>query len=664
MAEKDGLQTLKEILTWEIHLPFTKLPGTGPAGGKETDLSQDEQLNRILQKLESEGKELGSLMVDQGILTQEQLERVRQEQQKSGLGFPQALIRLKIMTPGQVTAAVKRLGRVIADAVSGTSLAQLLENENLVIREDLDKARQHARDNALNLEQALLELKLIDLKTLGALYQKHFSIPWVSVKSEKIDETVARKIPEDLVRERSLLAFRRQGNQLHVAMADPRDQALVDRLQIMTGFTIKPYLADLRELGPPLRRIFPDVSESRARIQEIAKTNIGAAAEEESTVQLVNSIIEGAVNSRATDIHLDPNEDHLRVRYRIDGLLYDILTIDSAVIVPVTARLKVLADMNITERRRPQDGHVSFSSDGKQYDLRMSTLPTHFGEKIVLRVLDDTSVVKGMRQLGFEEKDFEAIEKLIRRPYGMFLVTGPIGSGKTTTLYAALSEVNHANRNIITIEDPIEYQLPGINQVQVDPNINLTFAHGLRGILRQDADILMVGEIRDSETARTAVRAAMTGHLLFSTMHTNYAANAITTLQHLDIRPFLIAGSVICVVAQRLVRKVCESCAESYIPSVTVRMDLGLARNSRKSIKRAVGCSQCFHTGYAGRTGVYEVFQVSERIKELILDGAPEAKLVETAREEGMTTLEENGKSKVLAGETTFEEFVRIIHTV
>lgn len=663
MPERDKMQLLKDILLWEIRMPFSTAPKSLSEKSQEEGIPAEQELEKVLKALESQGKDVGQLLVEKGFLTAEALEKVRREQDSSGLGLPQALVRLKVVSAATVTEVVESLGRLILEEVSGQSLGQILLAEKTTDEEGLKKAERLQQQAGLNLEQALLELKLIDLETLGKLYQKHFSIPWIDLKSVQLDAKTVRLLPDNLMRQKHFVAFRKRGQALDVAMIMPRDQSTIDRLQIITGLKIQPHLVDLRALNPVLRKFVPDVNEAaKARIREIATSDIQEASEEESTVHLVNKIIEGAVNARATDIHLDPQDDHLRVRYRIDGMLYDIMTIQDQQMILVTARVKVLSDMNITERRRPQDGHIAYTMGDRKYDLRVSTLPTHLGEKLVLRLLDDTTVLKGMRQLGFEEQDLAIVEQLIRRPYGMVLVTGPIGSGKTTTLYAALSEVNQANRNIITIEDPIEYQLPGINQVQVDSNIDLNFAEGLRGILRQDADILMVGEIRDGETAKTAVRAAMTGHLLFSTLHTNYAVNAVTTLRHLDVQPFLIAGSIICVIAQRLVRKICPHCAETFIPPLPVRLELGLPKNSRKAIKRAVGCAECYHTGYMGRTGVYEVFSMTPRIREMLIGGTSEERLFEVAREEGMTPLAENGKGKVLSGQTTFDELARVIY--
>jgi type II secretory ATPase GspE/PulE/Tfp pilus assembly ATPase PilB-like protein len=330
--------------------------------------------------------------------------------------------------------------------------------------------------------------------------------------------------------------------------------------------------------------------------------------------------------------------------------------------LPVISRLKVISNMDITERRRPQDGHLSFDLENNSYDIRVATLPTHLGEKMVLRILDESKVLKGLFQLGFEPDDLEKVKGMCKKPYGMILETGPIGSGKTTTLYSCLNEINVMTSNIVTIEDPIEYQLPGINQVNVDAKVNLTFATGLRAILRQDADVLMVGEIRDAETAAIAVRAAMTGHLLFSTLHTNDAPGAITTLQHLGIKPFLISSSLIGVIAQRLVRKICLNCRQPYAPSPDEKELLGLSPKDKTKLYKGTGCEKCFRTGYHGRTGVFEVMQIDEELKDLIVHEAPEAQLRETAIQKGMSTLKMSGIQKVLDGTTTIEEMLRVIN--
>jgi type II secretory ATPase GspE/PulE/Tfp pilus assembly ATPase PilB-like protein len=378
-----------------------------------------------------------------------------------------------------------------------------------------------------------------------------------------------------------------------------------------------------------------------------------------TAVQLVNTIFEGAIQARATDIHIEPQLPRMRVRYRIDGMLFDALTVLPTLEMPVISRIKILADMDITERRLPQDGHITIDIAGQEYNMRVATIPTTYGEKLVLRLLSKNNVITGLKQLGLAPEDERRIRSLITKPQGMILVTGPIGSGKTTTLYSALNEVNILTNNIVTIEDPVEYQLAGINQVEVDTKAGLTFASGLRSILRQDADILMVGEIRDVETAIVAVRAALTGQQLFSTLHTVDTPSAITTLENFGIQPYLIASALSGVVAQRLVRRVCTACRRWYTPSPAVVKQIGLPSDHEHRFAYGAGCEECYYTGYLGRTGLFEILLVSDTIRHLIIERAGEKALQTAAMQEGMHTLAQSGIKKILQGITTPQEVMR-----
>ena len=382
-----------------------------------------------------------------------------------------------------------------------------------------------------------------------------------------------------------------------------------------------------------------------------------------TAVQIVNAIFEGAIQARATDIHIEPQVPHMRVRYRIDGMLFDVLTVPQPLETSIISRIKVLADMNITERRLPQDGRLAFRLDEQEYNMRVATIPTVYGEKLVLRLLIKSNVLTGLKQLGLEPDDEQHLRSLIAKPQGMILVTGPIGSGKTTTLYAALNEVNILTNNIVTIEDPVEYQLTGINQVEVDTKIGLTFASGLRSILRQDADILMVGEIRDVETATVAVRAALTGQQLFSTLHTVDAPSAITTLGNFGIQSYLIASALSGVVAQRLVRRICPACRRWYTPSPAVLRHLGLKPGQREwQFAYGTGCEACYYTGYLGRTGLFEILCVNETVRHMIIAQESEHALKTAAIHEGMHTLQQSGITKIIQGVTTPQEVMREVY--
>jgi type II secretory ATPase GspE/PulE/Tfp pilus assembly ATPase PilB-like protein len=395
-------------------------------------------------------------------------------------------------------------------------------------------------------------------------------------------------------------------------------------------------------------------------LQQQIMDRLGGSVENVQPVMLVSAIIETAVNSRTTDIHFDPQETGLISRLRIDGMLHDVLTIPKSVQPNVIARLKVLADMDISETRRPQDGHISMSVGDRRFDLRVSALPTFRGEKLTLRVLDSTGGIPKLSELGMEYSDRLIYEELITKPQGMTLVTGPTGSGKTTTLYASLDRINYRTYNIITLEDPVEYQLKGVNQVQVNPAIELTFASTLRASLRQDPDTILVGEVRDLETASIAVRAAMTGHRVFSTIHANTAPDAINTFINMNVRPFLITSSLLCILAQRLVRKLCTECREPYEPEPEILMEMGVKKKS-VTIHRATGCDKCNQTGFWGRTAVYELLRITPAIKQAILAEKTIEQVTKKARSEGMSSLFEKGVNKVLEGVTTVDEILRVL---
>ena len=428
----------------------------------------------------------------------------------------------------------------------------------------------------------------------------------------------------------------------------------------------------IKAQGPPVqgRRTNGAMAESpepgQAVVPQSSRDAVRRVIEVDDTataVQIVNAIFAGAIQARATDIHIEPQVPRMRVRYRIDGMLFDVLTVPQPLETSIISRIKVLADMNITERRLPQDGRLSFRLDDQEYNMRVATIPTAYGEKLVLRLLSKSNVLTGLKQLGLEPDDEQHLRSLIAKPQGMILVTGPIGSGKTTTLYAALNEVNILTNNIVTIEDPVEYQLTGINQVEVDTKIGLTFVSGLRSILRQDADILMVGEIRDVETATVAVRAALTGQQLFSTLHTVDAPSAITTLGNFGIQPYLIASALSGVVAQRLVRRICSACRRWYTPSPAVLRHLGLKPGHREwQFAYGTGCEACYYTGYLGRTGLFEIVRVSETVRHMIIARESEHVLKTAAIREGMHTLQQSGITKVIQGVTTPQEVMREVY--
>ena len=500
----------------------------------------------------------------------------------------------------------------------------------------------------------------------------------VNLNDYKVDRQVAQILPEEVVRRLNMLPLEIADNQLYVAAAMPVNLPGMDEIRLLTGLKVKPIIVPEKDLAQAINEHFSIRQTAKQAIIDLRLQGLAQSMEtdeeerpdieEAPVVTLVNSIIRGAVNDGASDIHLEPQHPEMRVRYRINGILHDITTIPKYIEPPIVSRIKLLADMDITERRRPQDGHIAIDVEGRQIDLRVSTVLTINGEKIVIRVLDKETMLIDLEQLGLSSQQEDAFKSFIAHPYGMILITGPTGSGKTTTLYAVLKQLDSLTRNIVTIENPVEYEMPSINQIQVNPYVDITFAAALRTIVRQDPDIIMVGEIRDFETADIAIQAALTGHLVFSTLHTNDAPGAIVRLLDMGVQPFFTASAVIGVAAQRLVRTICPECKESYRPSRAELQWLDLPDN-RADLKpvpilsRGKGCNFCFNTGYRGRTGIFEVLKIDEDIRGLILTQAPASEIRKVALTKGMKSLREMGREKVLQGISTVEEVQRVIYT-
>lgn len=464
-----------------------------------------------------------------------------------------------------------------------------------------------------------------------------------------------------------------------VATSDPYNTEALDQLRLCYGRRIEFVLTPPEEIARAINAIRTSLMSDRS--SELSKTDDGESSEGETELKIdvtdaedddapiirfVNAIIFKASTERASDVHIECFEDHVKVRFRIDGVLYDVGQEEKSFQSAIISRIKVMAGLNIAEKRLPQDGRISIKIAGKDVDIRVSTVPTQFGERVVMRLLDKTATVLDLETVGLMGKKLTILERLIQKPNGIVLVTGPTGSGKTTTLYSCLTRINTPNKNILTVEDPIEYQLDGIGQMQVSPKIDFTFASGLRAILRQDPDVVMVGEIRDAETAEIAIQASLTGHLVFSTLHTNDAAGAVTRLIDMGIEPFLVSSSLLAVMGQRLVRKLCNSCKVPYEISDEELNELGLPLSevtSRAVFKRGdEGCEQCQHTGYSGRSGIHELLVVTDKVKSLILQRLDSGTIKNAAVEEGFETLRMDGARKVLAGETSVEEVVMVTH--
>ncbi|MEW6447057.1 MAG: type II secretion system ATPase GspE [Bacillota bacterium] len=552
-------------------------------------------------------------------------------------------------------------------------LGDLLLENKLISPAQLQEALNVQQQTKQRLGKILVNLGYVSEQDMLDVLEFQLGIPQVDLSLETLNPLLIESVPEHLIRQYKVIPVKREGDKLTVAMVDPLNVVALDDLRLTTGLVIEPALAREKDIDNAIQRYFglPGLGKAMEELQapevlQMEALNLDqpeeAALDEAPIIRLANSIVIQAINEQASDIHIEPQKDEIRVRYRIDGMLHEAMTLPRKFRLPLVSRIKIMADMDIAERRIPQDGRILIRYRDRDVDLRVSTMPTVYGEKVVIRLLDKGKMLLRIDQLGFQEENLERFKDIFRRSFGMILITGPTGSGKTTTLYAVLSEIKSPELNVITIEDPVEYLLPGVNQIQVNPKAGLTFARGLRAILRQDPDIVMVGEIRDSETAEIAVRAAMTGHLVLSTLHTNDAAGALTRLVDMGIEPFLIASTVLGATAQRLVRVICPRCREPYEldPGARARFFMGVDSKTPVTLYKGRGCNFCNNTGYRGRSTICEVLPITQAIRELIVEKAPASEIRRQGAAEGMRTLREDGIQKALKGITTIEEVMRV----
>jgi type IV pilus assembly protein PilB len=664
--------------------------------------------------------DLATLLLKADLITEKQLEEAREVQKKTGLPLSRALLYLEHISQKDLVKAIaqqlglefvdladvepekealdlipedlarkylvlplRKEGKNIVLAMSNPHDSRAIEEINslgdlrvkpvVALKDEIIKAinKYYAPAPPKDLSDIIEEIeRSVSLKKKAASYE-HFEE--VDLSDYKIDPNALLVISEEEARKKKIIPLFVENDTLHIAMADPHDIFLIDNLRISTGYEIKPYKASEESIMEAISQYYKmtEVSEVEEELDELlAEAEESAEAkkideiiEDAPIVKLVNSIITRGVRERASDIHIEPQEKDLRVRYRIDGVLQEVMRSPKSIQPGLISRFKIMAGLDIAEKRKPQDGHCSLTVSGKVYDFRVATLPTIYGERVVLRILAKESVLFDLDKLGFLPDSLEKFKNAYTKPYGAILITGPTGSGKSTTLYATLNVLNTPEKNIVTIEDPVEYRLPGINQVQVNPKIGFTFARGLRAILRTSPDIVMVGEIRDRETAEIAIEAALTGHLVFSTLHTNDAPSAISRLIEMGIEPFLVASAIDCVQAQRLARRLCAECKEPYKPTKKALEEIGfpLEDGEIPTLYRPKGCSKCNGTGYKGRIGIYEVMLVSETIERLAVEKATAEQIKKVALEEGMRTLRMDGFEKVRMGITSIEEVLRVV---
>ncbi len=571
-----------------------------------------------------------------------------------------------------------------------SQIGELLIKENFITNEQLDTALKHQRQHGGRLGSILITLGFVEDDDITSVLSRQYGVPSINLAYFEIDPSVIKLIPVEVAQKYLVVPLSRVGSTLTIATSDPTNVFAMDDIKFMTGFNVEPVVASEASItealdkyyGTPhsieLKKVYEEIAQVKrdsfeldldagedGEEEQISIDELQRSSEEAPIIKLVNLILSDSLKKGASDIHIEPYEKDFRVRFRIDGILYNMMNPPLRLRDAITSRVKIMAKLDIAEKRLPQDGRIkvrtTLESKKKEIDYRVSSLPTLFGEKIVLRILDRDNLPLDMSKLGFEEISLKRIEAGILKPYGMVLVTGPTGSGKTSTLYAALNRLNTPETNIITAEDPVEYNFKGINQVQIREQIGLTFAAALRSFLRQDPNIILVGEIRDFETTEIAIKAALTGHLVLSSVHTNDAPSTISRLLNMGIEPFLVATSVHLICAQRLIRKICPECRTEVKTPIQALTNAGFSPEDAKSIQcfKGEGCRTCNTTGYKGRVGLYEVMEISEDIQELILVGASAREIKRKAVEEGMLTLRHSGLAKIKAGITTLDEVLR-----
>ena len=556
-------------------------------------------------------------------------------------------------------------------------IGQVFLERGLIDEEELRTALNLQTESREKLGKLLVDLGYVSEKDCLGVVSEHLGIPSVTGAAYPAVPVLENILTHRFMKQCKFVPVALENNVLTLAMTDPLDDATLDLVRQTTGFSVKALLGAESEIMDVLEKFYGSAASTFGRIIEgIDDGNIESLdeiedieqlkdlASEAPVIRLVNLIISRAIEGRSSDIHIEPFEKDLKVRYRVDGILYDVESPPKKLKAAIISRVKIMSKLNIAERRLPQDGRIKLKVLGKDIDLRVSTLPTMYGESVVMRILDKSnSDLYDIRRLGFPEDSLRDLESLIRRPHGIFLVTGPTGSGKTTTLYSALDTINLSDKKIITIEDPVEYQMDGINQIQVNPQIGLTFASGLRHIVRQDPDVIMVGEIRDLETAEIAIRSALTGHLVFSTLHTNDAPSAITRLVDMGAEDYLIASSLLGVLAQRLVRVICPHCRDEVFPVPEMLDEIGFRRGNGRQPDRfyeGKGCDRCSNTGFAGRVGIYELMLINDELRKLTVGKADSGQIRKKALEAGMRSLRDDGWLKVRQGQTTLSEVLRV----
>ncbi|MDD4179860.1 MAG: type II secretion system ATPase GspE [Candidatus Margulisbacteria bacterium] len=547
------------------------------------------------------------------------------------------------------------------------SLRDSLVKSGLLTEDQVREAIEEGRRTGETLLKSILRKKMLDENALINFLEKEMEIPRVDLSSYLVDQKTVNLLPISIAKKHKLIPLFKVGDVLTVAMVDPFDVLALDEVRTRTKSDVEPMIATAKEIDQAIAQYYgvagsvDDLIKDMGPLPEqVLAPETAAPSEDAPIIKLVNMLVLRALTEGASDIHIEPTEKNIRIRYRVDGIMHDVSTTPLRLFSAIVTRIKVMGKMDIAESRLPQDGRFELKIENKVVDVRVSTFPSIYGEAIVMRLLDKSSVLFSLEELGFSDENMKIFSELVKRPYGIILVTGPTGSGKTTTLYATLNRIITPEKNIMTVEDPVEYELAGVRQSQINSKAGLEFSTALRSMLRQDPDVILVGEIRDSETAAIAIQAALTGHLVFSTLHTNDAAGTLTRLVDMGIEPFLTASSVAAVVAQRLVRTICPRCKAPFEPSKEILAKIGFDPSKKYEFFHGKGCKTCRSTGYKGRAAIFEVLVVDAQVQDLVLRKASTAEIKQVAIKNGMKTLRDDGLLKVLAGKTTIDEVIRV----
>jgi general secretion pathway protein E len=583
---------------------------------------------------------------------------------------------------GSVAVEPRALPRAVGnlESLCGRPLGEILKAVAGLTQEKLEEALALQAEKGGRIGEVLVGLKSVTEEDIAKALSIQLDVPYLArISTDDVDPELVKKIPINYAKQARILPLRQEGGAIVLAVADPLDTAILDHARLLLQQNIEPRIALASTIVDTINIVYDRaINEAEQLVGEMEAQDLASLAheleepqdlldtdDEAPIIRLVNSLLFRAAKERASDIHIEPMERELIVRFRVDGVLQEIIKPPKRYQNSIVSRVKVMGQLNIAEKRLPQDGRIRIKLAGRDIDIRLSTIPTSHGERIVMRLLDKTAVLLDLAEIGMNPRTLQSVDAIIHRSHGIMLVSGPTGSGKTTTLYGALSRINTSDLNILTVEDPVEYQLQGIGQMAINPKIGLTFANGLRSFLRQDPDVIMVGEIRDKETAEIAIQASLTGHLVFSTVHTNDASGAVTRLVDMGVEPFLVASSLTSILAQRLVRRVCKECRQAYVPTPEELREIGLTPDDLKAkevthVYRAQGCPNCADNGYRGRTGIYEFLLVDDEIRQLVLKNVDSSTMKKTAVQKGMDTLLTDGAKKVLDGETTIAEVLSV----